>query len=702
MIVGAGSGVAFAAAIYCGGLGILAFLLDRRSRVHAILAIGMIVLGFTEVCAGLGSGAHFLSDVLYWERLRLLAVAVLPGVWLLFSLSFARANARETIWRWKWIVGVFFVVPLGLATFFGADLFAIPREWNEFVVTVLPLGWSGRIFHLSVLLACVIVLMNLEATLRSASGTKRWRIKFMVLGVGSWFAVQIYLISQTLLFAAVDLSLAPVESYAILVAASLILISLFRDRFLAAEVYFSPAALYNSIALSLVAAYLIAVGILTKAIDFFGLNEQLSLATFFVFVALVGLAIILLSDRLRLGVRRFVIRNFTRPRYDYRREWMRFTERTASLVEVKELSTAVVRQVAETFGVAAVTLWLLDESQDKIALGGSTLLSERQLHTEANLIDGASKLARQMSSQRTVIDFESTTDGDALDLRRSLADFFSQCEVRYAVPLVATNQYLGVMTLGDRATKEGFSLEDFDLLKTVADQSAGTLQNLDLSRRLLKAKEMEAFQTLSAFFTHDLKNLASMLSLTMQNLPANYDNPEFRKDALRVISDSVGKMNEMCGRLATVTKELDLRRREVDLNELVERTVANINGSLRTPVASDLHPIPKIDIDPEQIEKVLVNLLLNANEAVDEKGKIRVATDRRRGWAVLTVADNGCGMSEEFIARSLFQPFRTTKSEGLGIGLFQCRRIVEAHRGRIEVVSILDQGTTFRVELPLP
>jgi signal transduction histidine kinase len=151
-----------------------------------------------------------------------------------------------------------------------------------------------------------------------------------------------------------------------------------------------------------------------------------------------------------------------------------------------------------------------------------------------------------------------------------------------------------------------------------------------------------------------------------------------------------------------VTKEFELRRREVDLNELVERTVASINGSLRTPVAPDLRPVPKIDIDPDQIEKVLVNLLLNANEAVDEKGEIRVATDRRSGWAVLTVADNGCGMSEEFIARSLFQPFRTTKSEGLGIGLFQCRRIVEAHRGRIVVESALDQGTTFRVELPLP
>src|SRR5262249_55404767 len=155
----------------------------------------------------------------------------------------------------------------------------------------------------------------------------------------------------------------------------LILISLFRDRLLGAEVYFSPVALYNSIALSLVAAYLIAVGILTKAIDFFGLNEELPLATFFVFASLVGLAVILLSDKLRLGVRRFVIRNFTRPRYDYRREWMRFTERTASLVDVKELCTAAVRQVAETFGVAAVTVWLLDESQEQVALGGSTLLS---------------------------------------------------------------------------------------------------------------------------------------------------------------------------------------------------------------------------------------------------------------------------------------------------------------------------------------
>jgi putative PEP-CTERM system histidine kinase len=701
MIIGFDSAVAFAAAALCVAVGIVIFSLNRRSMVHAIFASGMILLGSVEACAGLALSAHYLSEVLRWERLRLLGVALLPGVWLLFSLSFGRANSRETVWRWKWIAATFFVVPLALATLFGDDLFAIPPRWNEFVASVLPLGWSGRVFHFSFFLCCVIVLMNLEATLRGASGTKRWRMKFLVLGVGSWFAVQVYLVSQTLLFSAIDLSLAPVNSWALLVACALILLSLFRDRLLSAEVYFSPTLLYNSIALSLVGAYLIAVGIMAKAIDYFGESDQLSLATLFVFLSLVGLAAILLSDQLRLRVRRFVSQNFARPRYDYRKEWMTFTERTTSLLDAKELCTAVARRVAETFGVPAVTIWLVEGSQDQVALGGSTLLSESQLHATPSLVTGATNLVHQIDAQRSTIDFMRTPDGGFLALQRSHGAFFSQCEVRYAVPLVATSRLLGVMTLAGRATTEDFSLEDFDLLKTVADQVAGSLLNLELSRRLLKAKEMEAFQTLSAFFTHDLKNLASMLSLTVQNLPANYDNPQFREDALRVISESVVKMNAMCSRLGTLTKELELDRREIDLNELVKRTLVIVNGSLRTSVAAELRPVPKIAVDPEQIEKVLVNLLLNANEAAGDRGEIRVATDQRNDWVVLTIADNGCGMSEEFIARSLFQPFQTTKSQGLGIGLFQSRRIVEAHRGRIEVESVLDKGSTFRIELPV-
>jgi signal transduction histidine kinase len=105
-------------------------------------------------------------------------------------------------------------------------------------------------------------------------------------------------------------------------------------------------------------------------------------------------------------------------------------------------------------------------------------------------------------------------------------------------------------------------------------------------------------------------------------------------------------------------------------------------------------------MDPEQMQKVVLNLVLNANDALREGGHIRVATGQSDRWVYVSVTDDGCGMSRDFMARSLFKPFRTTKGEGLGIGLFHTKTIVEAHRGRIEVESEEGKGTTFRVLLP--
>src|SRR5439155_26434551 len=105
--------------------------------------------------------------------------------------------------------------------------------------------------------------------------------------------------------------------------------------------------------------------------------------------------------------------------------------------------------------------------------------------------------------------------------------------------------------------------------------------------------------------------------------------------------------------------------------------------------------------DPALIQKVLTNLVLNARAGVGDRGEIRVENTQRKGWAMLAVADNGCGMSSEFIRRSLFKPFQTPKKKGLGIGMFHTRVIVHAHQGRIEVESEPGKGTTFRVLLPL-
>ncbi|HXN07382.1 MAG TPA: ATP-binding protein, partial [Nitrospiria bacterium] len=150
-----------------------------------------------------------------------------------------------------------------------------------------------------------------------------------------------------------------------------------------------------------------------------------------------------------------------------------------------------------------------------------------------------------------------------------------------------------------------------------------------------------------------------------------------------------------------MTRKLELKRASADLNSLVNLTIDELGHSNRPSLVRDLHPLPPLLIDREQIQKVLVNLVLNGMEAVKENGEIQVTTSQSEGWVNLSVRDNGCGMTPEYLSKSLFHPFQTTKSKGLGIGLFQCKTIVEAHGGKIEVESEAGKGSLFRVILPV-
>jgi putative PEP-CTERM system histidine kinase len=315
--------------------------------------------------------------------------------------------------------------------------------------------------------------------------------------------------------------------------------------------------------------------------------------------------------------------------------------------------------------------------------------------------EGGAKLVQAMRDQEMPVDLDDQKIPWAYDLKLSMPDSDREARIRYCVPLSAGGNLLGVVTLGERVEYKPFLFEEFDLLKTIADQTAASLLNLKLSEDLRRAKEMEAFQTMSTFVVHDLKNLASTLSLTMQNLPIHFDNPDFRDDASRIIEQSVAKVNNMCNHLSMLSKKVELKKVETDLNELINTSLSCLNGSTKVSLIQDLNPMSKLMIDPEQVQKVLINLLLNANEAIGNGGEIRLATEQRDGWVILSVSDDGCGMSKEFMEHSLFRPFKTTKRQGMGIGLFQSKMIVEAHQGRIEVESEEGRGTTFRVFLPL-
>jgi len=364
------------------------------------------------------------------------------------------------------------------------------------------------------------------------------------------------------------------------------------------------------------------------------------------------------------------------------------------------LCMKVARMISDTLEVLSVTIWLFDETYGRLKPSGSTVFSDTGMGHKIS-DEFAIKLIDAFRDYEGPIDLDDSKIAWAEDLRQSMPEALQEARIRYCVRLSGGGQFLGLITLGERVGYESFSFEEFDLLKTMADQIAGSLLNLKLAEELRRAKEMEAFQTISAFMIHDLKNLASTLSLTMRNLPIHFENPEFREDALRVIKQSVNKVNNMCGQLSLLSKKIELKKVETDLNELILNSLSSINEGETISITHDLLPIPKMFIDPGEIQKVITNLILNAREALTNGGMIHIKTAYKEGWTILSVSDNGCGMSKEFMEHSLFRPFKTTKKQGMGIGLYQSKMIVEAHGGRIEVESQEGKGSTFRVMLPV-
>ena len=640
-----------------------AMIKDRRAAANRSFAAGLLLLALMQIFTG--ARAYFF--------------AFAPGDFLVFSLCFARAEYRRYIGKWKYVLIGSFVLP---------------------ATVLLITGEEGRPFHALILMIAVLILANLERTLRSATGYVRWQIKFVVLGMACICAAWIYVGSQNLVFSEPIPALNQVHPVMLMVGGTLLTWGLLRSQYLNVDFYLSRTTIQYSLTALLASAYLILVGLLAYFVRYYYPKRIFPLDALFVLLALAALGMLLLSDRMHERLRRFVTRHFRRPMYDYRKAWMDLTEKTNGLMGVEELSKAVATIVSRTFGILSVNIWIYDETRARLSLAGSTVFAAVQGSELERSGESVNQLIHALEERSVPLDLRGKRLDWIEDIMSARPEYFAEYKMRYILPIRTGGTLVGVITLNDdRVGKAPLSLEDQDLLNAYAAQLAARVLQLRLSENLRKVQEIEAFQHVSAFFVHDLKNLASRLSLTMQNLPSYFDNPEFRGDALRLIGESVAKIDATISRLSSL-KRIEISPVQTDLNSLLENAINDFERSTQCIVDKDFGALPEVSVDAEQIQKVINNLINNAYEATTGKGAIRAMTSAADHKIMLCVSDNGPGMSRHFVEKMLFRPFSSTKKRGMGIGLFHSKMIVEAHHGKIEVDSEEGKGTTFRVILP--
>jgi len=621
------------------------------------------------------------TNTFLWKKCTLVAESLLPPFWVLCSLTFARQPDLRKIALWQKVAVaaslLFSLFPLLLPL---CDFFYAPDFPDE---RLLFLGNFGFFFYIGIMAMLVVALVNFEVTFTNALPDAFWKIKFELLGLCTMLTVQIFYYSQALLYRSLNMNYLTLRSFMYLVSAALIGYSLaFRHG--KTRIHISRQAAFKSIVLFAVGAYLIVLGLLGEGMQYFGPVFPRTMTVSLAFLFGLGLLILLLSEKFRREIKVVLHKNFYQQKHDYRTQWLSFTEQLSTSRSGDELLQRILSAYCEIFGVRGSALFFSEKNRPGYCLQA---VHEMNLPEHATIPDNS--LVRFMTKSSWVINIaENNPEISGDDLQ-----FFKENHIVCVIPLFNGEQLEGFMVLGQTVnSKETFIYEDYDLMKTIARQASLAIMHQKLSEQITHDSEIQAIGNVATFVAHDLKNLVSNLSLIVENAAKYIHNPDFQKDMLTSLGNTVDKMQKLISRLKNLGEQDQLKQQQVDLLELAEKTAHLLVGNK----ISFSGTAEVVCVDRNEIQKVLMNLLMNAIEAsgADKPVSIEVG---RSDVPFIRVIDTGCGMSAQFLRSELFKPFRTTKEHGLGIGLYQCRQIIAAHGGRIEVSSSEGNGSIFTV-----
>lgn len=638
------------------------------------------------VAWGLAGLADQVSTKLLTWHMALAFDQLRYAAWAGFMLLLLRPMANQLApWRarlWQALPGV---------------LLAVGGVCNALLgLEVGPQALAARWLVISQLAWAVLGLLLVEQVFRNQAEQNRWGAKPLCLGLGVIFLFDIYLFSQALMFGSFDSDALAARSLVHAVAVPLLLMASSRSQRWLTKVQVSKTAAFYSASLLLIGLYLLFIAAVGYYVRFFGGTWGGALQVALLFAALVLLLVLVFSGAMRARLRVFLGKNFFSYRYDYRLEWLRFTAMLSTKSAPQEVGALVVRGLANMVECSAGSLWFKALGDDQFVQSATWNLPDLPVREPVD-----SPFSRLMGERDWIVDLGATRAGNGAAEEAALVpSWLGELPGAWlAVPLLVGDDMLGFVVLAKPRTDVALDWEVRDLLKTAARQAAGFLAQMHATEALLEARKFDAFNKMSAFVVHDLKNIITQLSLMMKNAERHRDNPEFQADMLMTVDSSLEKMRQMMLQLREGEKPAGTAS-GVELAPILQRIegAARQRGrqlqiQLEDKVATRGHA--------QRLERVIGHVVQNALDATPNSGSVWVRLAQASGRVLVEVGDTGAGMSPEFIQHRLFRPFNSTKASGMGIGSYESFQYIKELGGSIDVKSELGQGTVVTLLMPL-
>jgi putative PEP-CTERM system histidine kinase len=647
---------------------VLILLSRQRSgaRTFVVIASAMTAVSAAVVATGWSGPTGLIGAILEFAG---------SGGWSIFVLYLVQRRIASDLWPSMWLYGC--VILIGILMLGFPLIHALVDSNSE---TSLPLlGELGSRLALS-----VFGILLTENLYRNTAPEFRWQINLLCVGLGALFCYGLIIYADALLFHRVSLLLWHGRAIVMIVAAPLIGVAVARNRDWQIDIHVSRVVVFHTATLVGSGIFLLALAVTGEVLRAVqpGWGDLAEVTLVVAGAAAIG--VVLTSGSTRSYLKRVLVDNFFSHRYDYRQEWLKSIQLLSADPRHAAVQSRVINVIAEIADSPAGLLWVRDLDGTAFLWAGSWN------HPAVTAVEPAdSAFVGLFKGANWVIEVDEAADGPSWLGKINKAWL--------VVPLPHQNQLIGFVVLTRPRAPLKLDRETFDLLRIVGRQAATHIIEQRYAQTIAETRELHAYGKRFAFAIHDMKNVAGQLTMLLQNARKHGDNPEFQEDVLITVRSAVDRMNGILQRLRS--NQPWAGEEFIAPSEIIAEEVTALRRSHQTKInVTDCSGTAAVAMDEGAFRSVIRHLCENAIDASPAHVELHLSRDATR--LQVEIIDRGVGMSPEFIRDKLFQPFGSTKGDGLGIGAYQARELVRAIGGDLIVTSQPGMGTTMSVLLP--